>query len=116
MTKQEKYTKEIKNFLNKYFKDNIFEHKTLNYANSLGFEIRENYFIIKTKNAGFVMIHPEIDDWCKPYKYSLFTQKFVYKIYNEKDKIFTWADDKRFKKNNYLCQNSIEQIKNFILS
>lgn len=62
MTKQEKYIKEIKDFLNKYFKDNVFEHKTLNYVNQSSYEIRENSFIIKTKNAGFNIKEIEVID------------------------------------------------------
>lgn len=86
--------------------------------NKKGNEIMENYFIIETKNAGLVMIRPDLFTCSKPYKYDLFTQKWVYEWVDKKEKIFTHRQvyDGKFKKNNIHAQDDIYFIKKFILS
>jgi len=110
MTKNDKYIKDIKEFLYKYFETLPYKH--VNYVEEKGYSLYDNKFIIKTKNAGFVFISPE---WSK-YGYCIYTQKHAYRLYDEKENIFEFAFDKRFKKNNLLCQKGIDIIKNFILS
>lgn len=63
-------------------------------------ETKENYFVIETKNAGLVMIHPDLWTCDKPYKYDLFTQKYCYEWDNEKEKTFKFRTvyDGKFKK------------------
>lgn len=113
--KLQDYVKKIKKFLEENYI--TYPLKMYNYS-SKKVEIRENYFIIETKNAGLVMIHPDLWICDKPYKYDLFTQKYCYEWDNEKEKTFKFRTvyDGKFKKNNIYAQDDIYFIKNFILS
>lgn len=105
MNKLQKYINEIAKFLNeKYF--------------CYPLKIQKYDFIIETKNAGLVMIRPDLFTCSKPYKYDLFTQKWAYEWVDKKEKIFTHRQvyDGKFKKNNIHAQDDIYFIKNFILS
>ena len=119
MNKLQKYINEIAKFLNeKYFCYPLKIQKYDCENNKNGTEIMENYFIIETKNAGLVMIRPDLFTCSKPYKYDLFTQKWAYEWVDKKEKIFTHRQvyDGKFKKNNIHAQDDIYFIKKFILS
>lgn len=119
MNKLQKYINEIAKFLNeKYFCYPLKIQKYDYENNKNGTEIMENYFIIETKNAGLVMIRPDLFTCSKPYKYDLFTQKWAYEWVDKKEKIFTHRQvyDGKFKKNNIHAQDDIYFIKKFILS
>lgn len=101
MNKLQKYINEIAKFLNeKYFCYPLKIQKYDYENNKNGTEIMENYFIIETKNAGLVMIRPDLFTCSKPYKYDLFTQKWAYEWVDKKEKIFTHRQvyDGKFKK------------------
>lgn len=88
MNKLQKYINEIAKFLNeKYFCYPLKIQKYDYENNKNGTEIMENYFIIETKNAGLVMIRPDLFTCSKPYKYDLFTQKWAYEWVDKKEKI-----------------------------
>ena len=95
--KLQDYVKRLKKFL----EGNYITHplKMYNYS-SKTVETKENYFVIETKNAGLVMIHPDLWTCDKPYKYDLFTQKYCYEWDNEKEKTFKFRTiyDGKFKK------------------
>jgi len=79
MNKLQKYVNEIEKFLNeKYFCYSLKIQKYDYKNNKNGTEIMKNYFIIETKNAGLVMIRPDLFTCSKPYKYDVFTQKWAY--------------------------------------
>lgn len=113
--KLQDYVKRLKKFL----EENYIIHplKMYNYS-SKTVVTKENYFVIETKNAGLIMIHPDLWTCDKPYKYDLFTQKYCYEWDNEKEKTFKFRTvyNGKFKKNNIYAQDDIYFIKNFILS
>lgn len=114
MTKEEKYIKQMKEYLSKYF--TTFELKLVNYVEPCGYTIGENGLIIKTKNAGFVHVSFDLATSMRPFGYCVYTQKYAYEFFDASEYTFTFAHDERFKKNNCLCQKSVDTIKNFILS
>ena len=113
-TLQEKYEKEIKEFLEKHFE--TYDYKYVNYVEPCGYIHHKGAYVIKTENCGFVYIRPEVDDFHRPYTYTIYTQKFSQKWNNEEKQIFEFSGDSRFKKNNLLCVKCIDIIKDFILS
>ena len=112
-TKQEKYEKEIKEFLEKHFE--TYDYKYVNYVEPCGYIHHKGAYVIKTENCGFVYIHPELATSMRPYGYCIYTQKFSKKWSNEEKQIFEFSGDSRFKKNNLLCVESVDTIKDFIL-
>lgn len=119
MNKLQKYVNEIEKFLNKKYFCYPLKIQKYDYKNNKnGTEIMKNYFIIETKNAGLVMIRPDLFTCSKPYKYDLFTQKWAYEWADKKEKIFTHRQiyDGKFKKNNIYAKESIDFIKWFITS
>ena len=113
-TIQELYITNIKKFLEQNFK--TYPNKNVSYVESSGYTMPQDSFVIETENCGFVFIHPQIATSMKPYGYCIYTQKFAKKWYNEEQQIFDYSDDSRFEKNNLLCQDSIQKIKDFILN
>lgn len=113
--KLQDYVKRLKKFL----EENYITHplKMYNYS-SKTVETKENYFAIETKNAGLVMIHPDLWTCDKPYKYDLFTQKYCYEWDNEKEKTFKFRTvyDGKFEKNNIYAKPCIDDIEFFISS
>ncbi len=117
-TKLESYIKEIKNFLEENYV--CYEYKTPYFDSNeqlVKYQVRNDAFIIETKNAGCVFISVDLFTSRKPYKYDVFTQKYAYEFYNKEDKAFTCRKntDGKFKKNNLYCQVTISHIKGFIL-
>lgn len=119
MSKLQKYVNEIEKFLNENYFCYPLKIQKYDYENNKnGTEIMENYFIIETKNAGLVMIRPDLSTCSKPYKYDLFTQKWAYEWIDKKEKIFTHRQiyDGKFKKNNIYAKLCIDDIEYFISS
>lgn len=117
-TKLESYIKEIKKFLEKHYI--CYEYKTPYFNNEeqvVKYQVRNDAFIIETKNAGYVFISPDLFTSSKPYKYDVFTQKYAYEFYDKENKVFTCRKntDNKFKKNNIYAQPTINHIKAFIL-
>ncbi len=69
MTKEQQYINQIRKFLEKNFNGKPREY--FNYADNKNI-IQDDYFVINFEETGPVIIHPSIDDFYKPYKYTCF--------------------------------------------
>ena len=108
-TKLESYIKEIKNFLEENYI--CYEYKTPYFDGNeqlVKYQVRNDAFIIETKNAGYVFISVDLFTSRKPYKYDVFTQKYAYEFYNKEDKAKEICN-KDFCKNTYYKELKINQ-------
>lgn len=115
-TKEEKYLKEMQKFLKSNYECDVYTFRKYDLNNNFNgkYETMADSFIIKTKNAGNVFIHPTLWTCDKPFKYNIFTQKFAYIQLG--DGSWTFSKDERFKKNNFFAIPTIEEVKQIILS
>lgn len=114
MKKIEMFMKKFKKFLNDNFE--TCPYKYYKPSSPKGYEERENTFFINTK-FGWVFVRLDINDYARPYTFTIFTQMRAYEMVDNENKLFRFFEKgKHTEKYNFHGIKNIDEAMRLILN